>query len=93
VPEWQTPEGAPLRIYWHLMSDDRRKQLFAGPHRDVDVVAFMAIDADGNKMFDTEAKVKLQMQADAAILTRVAKKMIGADRLDDPMVEEARKNS
>ncbi|HEY4775884.1 MAG TPA: hypothetical protein VIH40_13820 [Xanthobacteraceae bacterium] len=92
VPEWGV-DGVPLRIYWDLLTVDKRKKIFANEQNsDVDTVVAMACDEQGNKMFDLADKAKLKVAADSALLTRIARKMIGIDRISEAMVEAAVKN-
>ena len=105
VPEWGVdveqagPDGTPrtvrqpLRIYWQLLTVDRRQQVFSqSEHHDVDILVAMAEDQNGKKLFGIGDKPQLKLAADAVVITRVVMKMIGSARLTDAMVDAAEKN-
>jgi hypothetical protein len=92
VPEWGE-NGTPLRVYWRLLTIEQREKLFAMQNRtDVDILIAMATDADGKPLFDKADKPELRLNADAAIITRIATRMLGADRVTEATVEQAEKN-
>lgn len=92
VPEWSV-DGKPLRVHWRLMTIEQRQKLFSVPDRtDVDIMVSMARDDAGQPMFTLEDKPKLKVAADAAIITRIATKMLGAERITEAQVEAAEKN-
>lgn len=93
VPEWAGEDGVPLRVYWELLTIERRKQLLTMQNRsDVDTLVALAQDADGKPLFGKEDKPKLKLAADAAVITRIAARMLGVGRLSEADVESAEKN-
>jgi predicted ATPase len=81
VPEWG------ITIHWKKLTVANFKKMATRAMDNVDVLAELATDETGNKLFDKEDKIKLRDCADAEIISRLAKKML---RLDT--VEEATKN-
>lgn len=104
VPEWgidieqevdgkKTMVRQPLRVFWTLLTVDRRQTLFgAGRRSDVDTLVAMAEDETGAKLFGLADKPELMLNADAIVITRLVLKMVGSERLSEAMVEQAEKN-
>lgn len=94
VPEWRQENGKPLRIYWDLMTVAAAEELGqADPSLDLDIFVRYARDASGQLMFaDKEDKLKLRVSADQAIISRVARLMVGPARLLEEALEQAEKN-
>ena len=94
IPEWAGPDGAPLRIYWKLMTvEDAEAFTKSDAKLDLDIFVRFALDAAGARMFpDLEHKIKLRKKADNSIISRVARAMIGPAKTIGPMVEAAEKN-
>ena len=94
VPEWKQENGKPLRIYWTLMTVAAAEELGqANAALDLDVFVRYARDSSGALMFaDKEDKLKLRVSADQAIISRVARLMVGPARTLTEAIEDEEKN-
>jgi hypothetical protein len=91
VPEWGS-DGAPLRIYWNLLTVEQRNKLNATGKNDVDGLVMLALDEQGNRMFDLADKPLLLTQADAGIVSRIVAAMLSSTWLTKESVDDAAKN-
>ena len=93
VPEWRDANGTPLRIYWKLMTVAEAERFGqADASMDLDIFCRYALDANGKKMFDAEDKLRMKVSGDSAIISRVAKLMVGPARTLTEIVDDAEKN-
>jgi hypothetical protein len=94
VPEWGTPEGGPLVIYYHPINLEQRQRLATIRERDgyisslADALIMKARTAEDKPMFTIADKHALRLQVDPDVLAKVITRMMAA-----PSVEDAEKNS
>lgn len=88
VPEW-----GGITVYWTPMTPaDSDKFVRIGDDGKtvailLDIVVGKALDADGKRLFDLDAKQKLRVGADQTVINRIARAMLAS-----PSVEDAEKN-
>lgn len=78
VPEWGTEEGGPLVIFSKPMTLEEKQRLLNVGEREgrlmmlVETLVMKALNADGSRMFQIDAKKELKISADPDVLARVA---------------------
>ncbi len=91
IPEWSV-DGVPLRIRWNLLSMERKRKLLSNEADQIEVLVDMAIDENGEQLFDKADKPKLRRKADTAIIARIVNAMLRITVLNTEDLEEAKKN-